>query len=57
MASAMRPHRDVVRNVRDMTYAYKSSLYIDVDVVRCLVIPRLVYRISKYLEHRTTFTA
>lgn len=55
MASAMRPHRDVVRNVRDMTYAYKSSLYI--DVVRCLVIPRLVYRISKYLEHRTTFTA
>lgn len=55
MASAMRPHRDVVRNVRDMTYAYKSSLYI--DVVRCLVIPRLVYRISKYLEHRATFTA
>lgn len=57
MASAMRPHRVVVRNVRDMTYAYKSSLYIDVDVVRCLVIPRLVYRISKYLEHRATFTA
>ena len=34
--NAARPYRDVMRNVHNMTFAYKKLLYI--DAVRCLVI-------------------
>lgn len=34
--NAARPYRDVMRNVHNMTFAYKNLLYI--DAVRCLVI-------------------